>query len=373
MKPRLERMIIEPLRTDLLRRFLERPDYWRDRIDAKIAEVPTFIDPRTCPDEYLKYLKDFVGWSDELGITGDLDATSIRKLITLAIPVWKQKGTEIGLVNLARLLTGKNVVFANWFYFRMILGETGLWEEQAGSDPWILGGELTDYDEYWSNLRVMDSPDLDHDLLETAVGIERPSNERIELVYLDFLDWFNEDLRYWTHEVGGAEGYLDTTNHRMIVPATGRELITIPWLASWQSHVAIVSARRPVDPTTDIFRLRFYVQDVNNCYIVELRPGELRLIERVAGVEVVVDASVKPFHAPQYKLRVETFPNLPGAGDLLVRVYVDADLEIAFPASPGAFLSGKIAIENPNAAAVIEVDNVEVWEKPLEYIVIGPS
>jgi phage tail-like protein len=373
MKPSLVKMIIEPLRNDLLTRYLERPDYWRGRIDDKIAEVPGYVDPRECPDEFLQYLKDLVGWTDDLGVTGSLDAVDLRKLITLAIPVWKAKCTEIGLVDLARLLTGKNVVFANWFYFRWILGETGLWEEQAGSDPWILGGDLTSYDEYWSNLRVMDSPDLDHDLLETVVEIERPSNERIEVVYLDFLDWFNEDLRYWTHEVGGAEAYLDETTHRMVIPATGRELITIPWITDFKDATAIVSARRPNDPTVDSFRLRFYVQDVNNCYIAEINPTSLNLISRVGGVESIVATVAKNFFAPQYKLRVGTFEDDPAPGSLRIKVYVDIDLEIDYTTAAPSFVKGDIAIENPNAAADIEADNVEVWERPLEYIVVGPS
>lgn len=371
MKPTLYKMIIEPLRNELLQQFLERPEYWRDQIQTKIAEVTTYLDPRLTPDEFLKYLKDLVGWTDETGITSSLSPRELRKLIRLALPIWRQKGTELGLVNLARLLTGKNVIYANWFYFRWILGETGLWEEQAGSDPWILGGDLTDYDEYWSNIRVMDSPDLDHDLLENVVGIERPSNERLELVYLDMLDWFNEDLRYWSSQVVGKEGYIDTATNRLVIPGTGRELIVVPWMSAWQWFVSIVSARRPVAPSTaDIYRLRFYVQDALNCYVVQLKPGGVDLISRVAGVEVTLASSTKSFFADQYKLRIETFDV--GGGSVKVRVYVDVELEIEHTIAVPAFTSGGIEIENSNAVNDIEADNVEVWEKPLEYVVIGP-
>jgi phage tail-like protein len=364
-------MIIEPLRNDLLERFLERPEYWRDEIKAKIAEVVEYPDPRTCPDDRLIYLKDLVGWTDDLGITDGLSAADLRKLVRLAIPIWKQKGTELGLVNLARLLTGKNVIYGNWFYFRWILGETGLWEEQAGSDPWILGGEISDYGEYWSNLRVMDSPDLDHGLLESAIAIERPVNERIELVYLDMLDWFNEDLRYWSHEVVGKEGYIDTTNHRFVIPAGGRERIVVPWISAWQYMVSIVSARRPTAPSTaDTFRLRFHVQDVDNCYIAQIKPGGIELIRRLASVESTLASIAGSFHAVQYKLRVETFDT--GGGTIKIRIYIDANLEIEHTLAAPSFTSGHIEIENPNGANDIEADNVEVFEKDLEYVVIGP-
>jgi phage tail-like protein len=373
--PSLYKMIVEPLRNELLERFFDRPEYWRDQLAAKIIEVPTYIDPRTCPDEFLIYLKDLVGWTDDVGITSDLSDRDLRKIITLAIPIWKQKGTEFGIVNLARLLTAKNVIFGSWFYFRWILGETGLWEEQAGSDPWILGGEVTSYDEFWSNLRVMDSPELDHDLLEDVIAIERPTNERIEIVYLGMLDWFNEDLRYWTSQVVGKEAILDDVNHRMVIPGTGREQITVPWITSWQYFVSLASARRPVDTSADSYRVRFYVQDVDNCYIVEIKTDStLNLIERVSGGEIIKASSTGSFGASQYKLRIETIDGVPGATYITIRVYLDADLEIEWEVKKSAlaFSSGAIEIENPNATNNIETDNVEVWEKPLEYVLIGP-
>jgi len=370
MKPTLYKMVIEPLRNDLLLRYLERMEYWRGELNSKIVEVPTYVDPRLIPDDLLQYAKDLVGWTDDTGITSSLTARELRKLITLAIPIWKQKGTELGLVNLARLLTGKNVIYANWFWFRWILGETGLWEEQAGSDPWILGGEISDYGEYYSNLRVMDSPDLDHTLLERVVEIERPFNERIELVYLDFLDWFNEDLRYWSHEVGGAEGYLDAVNHRMVIPATGRERIDVSWITGWNYFVAVASARRITDPTTDVFRMRFYVQDLDNCYIAELRPNGVRIIERNGGVETVLVTTTKVFLAEQYKLRVEV-REWKTTG-IHIRVFIDVNLEAEDYINPPLWTSGGIEIENQNAANDVETDNVEVFETPLEYVLIGP-
>lgn len=100
--------------------------------------VDTFtdlLDPDRCPEQFLNHFLNFVGWNLSAIDYDDPDVISVttkRKLIGLAITVYKQKGTREGIVGLIRLMTGlESQVF-------------GLWPEES----WELGiseNDLTDF------------------------------------------------------------------------------------------------------------------------------------------------------------------------------------------------------------------------------------
>lgn len=103
----------------------------------KIRKLTELYDPEKTPQPRL--LKDIVGLTKELdNITRDINDQDLRKLISLAVALWKQKGLEIGYVNIVRLFTGKNARVFNWFDYRMIVGEKSFGEEQLGEDSWII-------------------------------------------------------------------------------------------------------------------------------------------------------------------------------------------------------------------------------------------
>ena len=104
---------------------------------AKIQTLGTLLDPETTPQPRL--LKDHVGFTRELNnITNDISDNDLRKLISLAVALWKQKGTEPGYANIVRLFIGKTARIFNWFDFRMIVGEKAFGEEQLGEDAWLI-------------------------------------------------------------------------------------------------------------------------------------------------------------------------------------------------------------------------------------------
>lgn len=104
---------------------------------AKIDKLTQLYDPAKTPQPRL--LKDIVGFTKELDqITNDISDADLRKLITLAVALWKQKGLEVGYKNIIRLFTGKNSRVFNWFDFRYIVGEQGLAQEELGEDSWFI-------------------------------------------------------------------------------------------------------------------------------------------------------------------------------------------------------------------------------------------
>lgn len=103
----------------------------------KVLKLTELYDPAKTPQP--RYLKDIVGLTSELDhITADITDKDLRKLIALAVSLWKQKGLEIGYQNIIRLFTGKNSRVFNWFAYRWIVGEKAFGEEQLGEDSWII-------------------------------------------------------------------------------------------------------------------------------------------------------------------------------------------------------------------------------------------
>lgn len=130
-----------------LERFLVGVQNTFEDTQAKINTIMELIDPAKTRVDLLQYLKAHVGFTAELdNITKDLAENDLRKLISLAVALWKQKGTETGYENVIRLFTGKSARIFNWFDFRMIVGEVAFGEEQLGEDAWLIslsGVELT--------------------------------------------------------------------------------------------------------------------------------------------------------------------------------------------------------------------------------------
>ncbi len=123
---------------------------------SKIVKVVELIDPAKTPDDTVKFLKDHVGFTKELdSITQGLTTDELRKLIVLAVPLWRQKGLEIGYKNIVRLFTGAGSRVFNWFDFRFIIGEKALGEEQLGEDSWLISTPGVELSQPTNNVVVL--------------------------------------------------------------------------------------------------------------------------------------------------------------------------------------------------------------------------
>lgn len=125
----------------LARQFLERFVHGFQRQFEKgfetVDALKNLHDPALT--EHPRVLKDIVGLDAALdNITDDISDADLRRLIRLAVPLWKQKGQEIGYENIIRLFTGKNSRSFNWFHYRFILGETIFEQEGLGRDAWLI-------------------------------------------------------------------------------------------------------------------------------------------------------------------------------------------------------------------------------------------
>lgn len=382
---RLYDAVIEPIRkqdaaigNELLRRFMIGSQMVHDQLARVLLDTANQLNPSTVRDDLVQWLKDIVGFTSELNhITLRLDETKLRKVIALAVPMWNERHTEAGIANLVRLLTGKTANITNWFGFRSLLGETMIGEDQlsAGGDSWIIGGATSQYDENWSNIRIMDDGTLDEQLLVDLIRLERPSQERVELALVDFLAKYQQpsDVDLYTVTAGATPEIVDAN----LVIAAGTELEPItPILPTRDDHVDYVLITKFKLAATSEFRVRWYFNEVTDDYyelVVKLAPTRCTLSRVVAGAPTVIGTSNAPTVGLAadtfYKLRIQTQND---GNDRVIKVYLDNIVVFELTdVTAGAPDAGPVRL-----AAVTDdviLDNTESWRIPLRYATITLS
>jgi phage tail-like protein len=389
---RIYTMLIRPIRDldqqagrALLERFLKRPEQsWQATLD-RIRSLKKTDLPSTCPSDLLRYQKDLVGFTRELDrITSRLDEATLRKLIALAVPLWKRRGSEEGLVEWIRLLTGRTVFYRSWFDFRWVLGENEIGTDGQGNDGWLIGGETSVYDEFISNLHVMDTGTLDRRLLLDLVELSRPMSERIEVVISDLIDFFDGGKNLWRTIT--TPGGTVTAGSFALHPGTTEEAI-----------VPII-----VDPTsygdyTSIHRVKFGAR--GNQHIVEwcVRPSG-SMFQLVAAVQstgtpelalsrfegaaqtVIASGQVRAFQfvpGAFYTFRLETLQHgAPGGTrrNCQVKVYVDECLTIDADVLVNEPAQGTFRIGAPSSNTADDVvSSAEIFRIPLRFAKVAPA
>lgn len=103
---------------DFLERFLSIFESSMYDSEEKISSIPMFFDPMAAPEDFYRWLADWVS----LDLYDQLDEPAMRKYILNAVNFYKKKGTVSGLADLVTFLTGKkccikeykNNVFRSW-------------------------------------------------------------------------------------------------------------------------------------------------------------------------------------------------------------------------------------------------------------------
>jgi len=122
-----------------LERFLIGPQAVWEKTTRAIQDLVNLHNPDLCRDDLIHYLKDIVGLTKELdSITSDISDDDLRRLISLAVPLWREKGLEVGYRDIVRLFTGKNSRTFNWFDYRFIAGEVSFAQDELGEDAWLI-------------------------------------------------------------------------------------------------------------------------------------------------------------------------------------------------------------------------------------------
>lgn len=355
-----------------LKRFLEGPQAIWGQLQERIFAALKLWSVTECPDEYLVYLKQIVGWTPSLArITDGLDDQTLRRLIGTSVRLWKERGTEDAMEDVIRLTTAARLRVWNYFDFRWIIGETGCGHEDDGDDPWIIdlepGVDETD-NAYVFNLRIVDGGSLDRALVRNLVKLMRPSNERVEINYLHFMDLFQVDAdnSQWA---GSVLTVADGVASLSTTAAGGVALATVDVLGAelWDEY--IVSARVR-GSGNGIVGLAAFVQADGATYALAFVPdsGWGFIIWDGATINDIpsdIDPGVELGTAladTWYTLRIHLSPDV---GGTRIRGYVDG---VAVASGVDAtYTEGTVGLlALPIVDANIECDMIEVMGLPAQ-------
>lgn len=366
----------------LLQRFLIGPQAIHDQAEETILSLLDQIKPDLVRSDLLQYLLPIVGFTTELrSITDRLSEDQLRKLVALAVPLWNERHTVQGLVNAVRLLTGRAAFVTTWFAYRAVLGEVAISEDQltTGGDFWIIGGATSNYDETWSNIRLMDDGTLDELLLLDICKLMRPMGERFEIFLDDFMDLFDVELDKWEIITGTAPTIETGT---MLVPSGAFTNPVIPINAGVLAvDYNIVSKFKLGAGTT--FVTRWYCENMadttlGTCFELKIQSASPKVTYTQYRNDIAVTTeTTDTFEVVDdvwYKLRVSTVN--PSTTTREHRLVIDNNL--LFDNGSGKYTDTVNADQRPNGgqymfgaeAADLNLDNVESWRNPGRFATI---
>lgn len=107
---------------------------WEDFIYDPCSKLLTLFDLNEVESRWLPLLKPLFGFTDDMSFKASLD--ELRKILTLAIPYWNAKPSELGVIDYAiRMVSGNRYKIRDYFDLHMVEGETCLCEELEDFDP----------------------------------------------------------------------------------------------------------------------------------------------------------------------------------------------------------------------------------------------
>lgn len=377
---RMYDFLIKPIREADLRegklfveRYLQGPQEVWETIQTDIFRLIDLWDVVRIPDEFLKFLKNIVGWTPDLErpITDRLDDTTLRRLISVSVALWKIRGVEPAYSSSILALVLTRLRIWNWFDLRWILDNTIMGEDHQGRDPYILPTAAQQV----SDIRIVDGAlGLDRTLLLNMLKLFRPSGERLNVYWIDFLDLFivDGDNSQWMSasvvDIAVADRLLSLSDD------SGEEEVQVDVEGSllWESYVAYWRVRGTQRTPTpgEYWGVQFYWQDVDNYYMLLFDPSfnTMVLWEVVSGAPAVLAGYSFATDLEQlyndvfYGVRVHV-ENVPAG--TRIRVYVDNLERIDFTDTVSPFTRGTIGLIHV-ASATIELSEIELWQLPLD-------
>jgi len=358
----------------VLERFLGGVQEVFESQQAKIEELDTLHNLDTIADAYLVHLKHHVGWTAELdSITEALSFDQLRKLIELSVPFWKRKGTEPGIRDALRLLTGRDVVIRNWFFYRWTVGVTRLWRLGVESDPYLTGGAYGARDQLLTIIFVSTETEPDKQLIRDLVNLHRPLREAVKVMYCDLVDDFGVSREKWTTFFGTDITYDDTRKLIEIPVSTIIQANTASAL-TWDETIWRNTAAFTVSTGGEITIL--FRRDVSTNYRYRARfgqDGSVELAEVAASTTVLASGNVGHTLPLGETTTFGVDLLIPRVGQLTISLRVHNEEVISYTVTSGVLDPGRWMISNSGLGA-LEVDNVIAYELPVHVdTIIGPG
>lgn len=335
-------------------------------LDLRTRKILELLDPATVPDDLVPLLAAIVGVGLDFPPSNIATTTELRRLIPIAVTLWRQKGTRPSWRSCAAVVAGSRVVILDWFYLRTVSGSPAA--AAVIPAPGGVGGYYSS-PETVSDLWVSDPAGaVPVDLLVGMLDAVRPANERINLYLASFVDDFSAGLANWS--ITGTWRYdPEAWTLQLRGSGAGQAVVALDGLEDWTDYH--LTARLAVSGIVDVF-----IRRVDNLSSYKVRitqaSGSITLYRVVGGVSTVIAtyAGVPLVADFPYMWAFEVYE---GAADTTVQVYREGALLISYTdANPARPPSGSVAVLTfPGALATLSL--VLLWEPGLAPIRIGPT
>jgi len=365
-----------------VKRFLEGPQTLWEQTQRSIFAIKDLWSITECPDDYLKYLKNIVGWTSDLDyITDALDEADLRRLISVSVPMWKKRGAESTIKEVVNVALPSRIRIWNWFDLRWITDETAFDEQRQGRDSWLFPfpGE-PELQEYWSIIRIADPGTTAlRTLFKNVVKLMRPVSERYRIIYLLLLDLFevDDDLNQWSIPTLIADYTTATVEEgvlKLAANATGDNgvVTSVEDASTWDNYVVSARMRGSAGASANLGYglLIHFDESTGNGYSVALSvyDNKLYLFSEAAWAPTEItnfDFDTVPYDLQAdvwYGLRVQVSPDSSG---IRIKVYVDGEERIdQYEASP-VTTEGAVGIFQTETIS-LECDEIEVMGLPVD-------
>lgn len=284
------------------------------------------------------------------------------QFIFLEITSFPTDPTKEGLYRIDHLIPGTNQGVAVYY------GQGG--DGVTGTGSWRLWGANSDF---LTEVRIVDEPtgysEINRVLLQYLIDQIRPSSERVDLVYISFLDQFliPDNLAQW--DLTGSPS-LPSPGGFVLLPAGDAMIPAKVFSFSWNKRSTLFKISLETGLTT--LRLHGLYVDSNNSYIAQLSSSGqfLSLIKRLAGVDTLLANVVIPEMLPLFEDSVR-FDLEYVNGGVFIRLKFNGDEILTYTDTTSPFLIGSLKIECVGGSA--KIYHVEVLPLPLNIDRVGPK
>lgn len=235
-------------------------------------------------------------------------------------------------------------------------------------------------DENVYQIRIVDNGKLDKQLVRLIAALTRPSGERVDILYLGFLDLFlsDDDNTQWTDD-SGSSVVSDGTFKLSDDTTAELSCVSLDQAPAWSDYVVHVKARITSDaPNASQMFIGAYWTDSDNYYWAEFEldsdagPSEpstatVRVRKVVGGSGSIVATTTFPdmIRGVYYTLSMEVVSN--GTTNE-ISVLVDGNLVMK---TTDNALSKGAPLVGHSVGSSIEVDGVEMMFIPGDFETVG--
>lgn len=244
----------------------------------------------------------------------------------------------------------------------------------VGSDvgTWRLWGANSDH---ITEIRLVDEPTglgvINRDLFKFLLGLVRPYGERIDIVYLDFLDQFSVagDLGLWTLD-GPNLPTVPKPGGKAVVPVNSNMKVAASYSSGWRERVVAYKVSGLVGTKVE---LRFLYIDENNYYFAEVSwaDSSIKVYKKASGADTLLGNELLTDLTPGYA-DLFRFDLLQDGADFRVRVKYNGDRIVEAVDSPASFVSGSVSIGSTGTTEAY-LHLMEVMVLPVDVDRVGPE